>query len=81
MKISWPIHSDNQLPRKYVKNMCMLERPIIELSLRDPYCNAKMKTAWIFVVLRGIKVSDDILIANLVSTSGRDCPSKECHII
>ncbi len=43
MRISRPIHLDNRLSRHW--SMCMLVRPIIELSPRDPHCNAKMKAA------------------------------------
>ena len=48
----------------------MLVRSNVELSPRDPYCNAKMKTACMIFFFLG-SVSDDIYIANLVSISGQ----------
>ncbi len=77
MKISRPIHSHNRSSRNYGEYICMLVMPIIELSPRDPCCNAKNENCMDFVILLGNKILDDILIANLVLTSGGFCLSNE----
>ncbi len=65
------IHSDNRSSRNFgqYKNV---SKAYVVLSQGDPLqCKNEKRVS--FVVLLGTYVSDDIVLANLVSISGEDC--------
>ena len=78
--ISWHIHSDNRLSRIHGEYVHVNKAYYRIVSVRF-ILQCKNENCMNFVVLLGIEVLGDILISNLESTSGGDCPSNGYTIV
>ncbi len=78
---SRPIHLDYRLSTNHREYMHVSKAYYNRIVPACSILQCKNEKCMNFDVLLGIKVSDYILIANLVSISAADCPSQEYTIV